>query len=521
VPRKKHHYLTAAGFVLTTTLICAAITALITRSVVLSTATTHLQNYSADFLVEDDKVAANINATLQAADDSPSPACSDDDLALLRKLLFRSPYIKDVGRKKDGSFVCSVIAGRLAHPLITSHLGFTPQGSHNVIYNVPISVDDNFHGEIVSSGRSNVILPADIFDQFHRPPLFFSAVVIDRAKHTMVTTYSNAPVPPALDLIVSNGATQRGGFLFYSRCSDARPDCILAGIAFHEIWRPNRPLVIVAVLSGALIGLAFSGTALFMDRRRRTLASQLRRAIRRNDLTVLYQPIVEVSSGKLAGAEALVRWTDEDGAPVMPELFISLAESHGFVDTITNFVLQSVIKDLGELLRTHPGFHVSVNMSAQDLTDPTFLPRLDGLLSAQHVPASGVGIELTERSTADRETVIEAISQLRARGHLVYIDDFGTGYSSLSYLHELSVDVLKVDRSFTQTIGTHSVTASILPQILAMARALKLMIVVEGVERPEQAAYLAQFEGQIYAQGWHFGAPTTAQAIQSLLAKSN
>jgi sensor c-di-GMP phosphodiesterase-like protein len=520
VPRPKHHLLTAVGFVLATTFLGAAITALIARSILISTAITHLQTYASDFLAEDDKVAANINDTLDAADASTAPPCSEADFVILRHLLFRSPYIKDIGRKQDGRFLCSVIAGIVPHPVVASHRGFTPQGSHNVIYNVPIDIDNNFHGEIVASDRSNVILPPDTFDAFYRLPMFFSAAVIDAGKGTMVTTYSNAPVPPQLDLILASGATHRGSYLFYSRCSGTRPNCVLTGIPYREIWRPNRPLVITSVLSGALIGLAFSGTALFMDSRRRTLASQLRRAIRRKDLTVLYQPIVDVSTGATIGAEALVRWTDEDGAPVLPELFISLAESHGFVGTITTFVLQCVLKDLGDLLRANPAFQVSINMSSQDLTDPNFLPRLDSLLHAHRVPAASIGIELTERSTSDRETVIEAIRQLHARGHIVYIDDFGTGYSSLSYLNELSADVIKVDRSFTQTIGTHSITASILPQILSMARTLNLRIVVEGVERPEQAAYLALEEGHISAQGWHFGAPTTPQALKARLAQT-
>ncbi len=517
MPRRKRPILTAIGFILVTGALGAGIAALITRSVLLTTTTTHLHAYASDFLVEDDKVASNINHTLDTADASPYPPCSEEDLALLRSLAFHSPYIKDVGRKENDRFLCSVMAGKVAHPVVAKTHDFHPLGSHGVIYNVPIDIDDQFHGEIVASQRSNVILPPDIFDEFHRPPMFFSAAVIDTARHSMISTYSNAPFPPTLDLFLAHGPAQRDRYLLFSQCATTRPDCVLTGIPIRAVWQTNRAIILSAVIAGALFGIVFSGTTLFMDRHRRSLASQLRRAIRRNDLTVVYQPIAEVRTNRLVGAEALVRWTDEDGDPVPPELFIAIAESHHFVGTITTFVLRTVVEDFGDRLRSDPSFHISVNMSSQDLTDPTFLPRLGRLLRVHRIPASAIGLELTERCTANREHAIEIIRQLRSRGHIVYIDDFGTGYSSLSYLNELSVDVIKVDRAFTQTIGTHSVTSSILPQILSMAQSLRLKIIVEGVEHPEQATYLAQVEGPINAQGWFYGEPTSPQALKSRL----
>jgi len=104
-------------------------------------------------------------------------------------------------------------------------------------------------------------------------------------------------------------------------------------------------------------------------------------------------------------------------------------------------------------------------------------------------------------------------------GHSVHIDDFGTGYSSLSYLHDLSVDAIKIDKSFTQAVGTDSVILAILPQILAMAEALSLDVIVEGVETAEQARYFAACPRAILAQGWHFGRPTLAESFHRLLAE--
>jgi sensor c-di-GMP phosphodiesterase-like protein len=118
-----------------------------------------------------------------------------------------------------------------------------------------------------------------------------------------------------------------------------------------------------------------------------------------------------------------------------------------------------------------------------------------------------------------REVAIETIRGLREKGYSVQIDDFGTGYSSLSYLHDLSVDTIKIDKAFTQAIGTGSVIVGILPQILAMAEALKLQVTVEGIETEEQAVYFASATQPIFAQGWLFGRPMPAADFPRLLAE--
>jgi len=143
---------------------------------------------------------------------------------------------------------------------------------------------------------------------------------------------------------------------------------------------------------------------------------------------------------------------------------------------------------------------------------------LERLLQKHKIPSQSINLELTERSTADHHLAISSISKLRERGHEFYIDDFGTGYSSLKYLNELAVDAIKIDRAFTDAIGTGSLTAMIVPQILAMAQTLKIKVVVEGVERAEQSAYFANLDQEILAQGWHFGEAVPAKDLLILIA---
>jgi sensor c-di-GMP phosphodiesterase-like protein len=496
----------------------AIIACLIAREFILNAAKSRLTSYATDILEQDERLAANINDTLAAANASTFPPCSDEDIALMRSLTFRSPFLKDVGRTHPGYFDCSALAGKLLHPVKISEPDIVTRGGRRIYYNAILDAAKGQRAEIVSLGKSNVVISPDTFGGFDRAPFLFSGGIVNADQHKILSTFHNANIDLSYDLMQRTRAFEHGGLLFYPRCSRTRPDCVMTAIAMKDVWAPNRPIFISSASAGALLGLGFSGMALFIGRRKRDMAHQLRRAIRNRDLNVLYQPIVDLSTGQIVAAEALVRWTDEDGYPVRPDIFIEIAEKQAFIGQITHFVLDRVVHEAAEVFREHPNFRISVNLSAMDLTDPTFLPMLDKLLESNQVSARQVGLELTERSTADRNQVVKVIRALQSRGHVVYIDDFGTGYSSLAYLHELSVDVLKVDRAFTSTIGTGGVTASIVPQILAMAKVLDLKIVVEGVELQQQATYLHDAELGIQAQGWLFGKPLPFEELRSRLA---
>ena len=249
------------------------------------------------------------------------------------------------------------------------------------------------------------------------------------------------------------------------------------------------------------------------------MEQQLRRAIANGKLRLVYQPIVNLEDGRIVGAEALSRWTDEDGFPVGPDVFIRLAEERGFIGAITKLVVRNALREMGETLRNHPDFQLSINAAPADLADPGFLPMLDRAVEQAGVSPRRLAIEITERGTVQSQAAMEAIRLLRQKGYSVHIDDFGTGYSSLSYLHDLSIDAIKIDRSFTKAIGTGSVIGSILPQILSIAGALHLGVIVEGIETEEQAGYFASAEGRILGQGWLYGHPVPVDELIGALVE--
>ena len=147
------------------------------------------------------------------------------------------------------------------------------------------------------------------------------------------------------------------------------------------------------------------------------------------------------------------------------------------------------------------------------------MPALAHALEEVQLPTQCLGIEISETGTAHQQIAMDAILQLRRRGHRVYIDDFGTGYSSLNYLRELAIDAIKIDRSITKAIGTDSVSVAMLPEILRMASDLDLQVVVEGIETTEQAQYFIRTGRHFLAQGWIFGRPLPLEEFRRLLAE--
>jgi sensor c-di-GMP phosphodiesterase-like protein len=330
-----------------------------------------------------------------------------------------------------------------------------------------------------------------------------------------------APAQANAAILTSDGNGYQGNNLYATRCSARYFNCVTAYISIPEALLANRGEMKAMLALGGPVGGLLGFIVALLYRRNRSLDHQLRRAIQRDRLRVVYQPIVNLDSGEIVGAEALARWTNDEGFAVGPDVFVKVAEERGFVGEITRLVVRHVLQDFAETLRANPDFRISINVAAADLGDPRFLPMLEQSMDREGVSAASVMIEITESSTALHQVAMEAIRHLRRLGHGVHIDDFGTGYSSLSYLHDLSVDAIKIDRSFTRAIGTDAVTVSILPQILAMATTLHLQVIVEGIETSQQAGYFSGGAKTILGQGWFFGHPVPPEEFLELMAAPN
>ena len=249
------------------------------------------------------------------------------------------------------------------------------------------------------------------------------------------------------------------------------------------------------------------------------VATALRRAIQRNELTIHYQPIIDVQSGAMAGLEALVRWDRPDIGLVGPDDFIPLAEETGLIVPIGAWVLETACTQLVQWQIAMPMLSLSVNLSVRQVLAPDVVDVVKDILARSGVPPQSVCLELTESVfMGDVDYFSRTLAELKALGVTLSIDDFGTGYSSLSYLKRFPVDEVKVDRSFVDGLGTDPLDSSLVAAIVAIAEALDLQVTAEGVETKGQLAILKELQCE-RAQGYYLARPMPAADIDSLIAQ--
>jgi diguanylate cyclase (GGDEF)-like protein/PAS domain S-box-containing protein len=251
---------------------------------------------------------------------------------------------------------------------------------------------------------------------------------------------------------------------------------------------------------------------------RMELAADLRRAVESRQFLLHYQPIVSLSDGSIIGVEALIRWKHPRRGLVGPGEFISTAEETGLIIPIGRWVLNEACRQLRQWQDRHgdPPLSAAVNVSVKQLQDSRFVNDVRSALATTGLDPKSLTLEITETVLmSDTEEVLSRLEELRTVGVRLSLDDFGTGYASLGYLAAFPLNVLKVDRSFIQGVGTEQ-QSSLTPVMVSIGRSLGLQTIAEGVEDPSQVAHLREL-GFDAAQGFLFSRPASADEIDRLL----
>jgi len=280
-----------------------------------------------------------------------------------------------------------------------------------------------------------------------------------------------------------------------------------------ELMRRADAAMYVAKTGGKNRSHTYSDDMEAAHRLRVNMEGDLRAAIATGEIRVLFQPIIEATTGRIVGVEALSRWSHPIHGEVPPDVFIPLAELSGAIGDLGRHVLiESCIKarDLG--------LDVSVNISPAQFWDRNFVAEIEAVLATTGFEARRLELEITENYLLRRpDAAARIIDDLRASGVRIALDDFGTGFASIGYLRRLRFDRLKIDKSFIEPVAVDKQAASVLNAIVALARSMKLEITAEGVEGEEQAS-LAKIAGCSRLQGWLFGKAMTASEIARIVS---
>lgn len=251
------------------------------------------------------------------------------------------------------------------------------------------------------------------------------------------------------------------------------------------------------------------------------LENWLRRAMEHNQMTLHYQPQLDLGTGKIVGVEALIRWNHPEYGYIAPSEFIPLAEETGLIVPLGKWILREACerrktwKDAG-----FSDFPIAVNISVRQFQDEHIIQFISDMLEEVGLEANYLELEINESLMQNLENSTIILNQLKSLGVLLSVDDFGTGYSSLSYLKHLPIDKIKIDKSFVDDIIYHSNQGMMVKTIIDMGMNLKFTVIAEGIETEEQVKFLTRNACQI-GQGYYYSKPLTAEKLEEFLVKGN
>lgn len=458
-----------------------------------------------------DKAMARANKSLQEAGMALDalaklsvPPCSPEHIALMRRSTLETRSVEEVDYFEDGKLKCSswgmADKGRdiaLGPPRLATHGGAQlhthaspAAGTHKPM----IGVFKHQHRVLVDPARlADIIADPDV------------QVAVTSVTGAVLGSLNGPDAGLVEQLVRSNDnvpALARQDKMLFAVARDGE----LAAVALAPESRLRKRLheERLAILPfGFLLAAMLIASLAWLTRQRLSLQGEMANALKKQEFIVHYQPLVRLSDGACVGAEALIRWPRPDGSMMRPDYFIAQAEESGLIAPITDQLVQTVVREMRDLLLAQRQLHIAINVSAADIQTGRLLDVLVDALDGSGIEPGQIWLEATERGFIDVEAARAALGRARDLGFAVAIDDFGTGYSSLAYLQNLPIDALKIDKSFIDTIGGDTVTSSVTSHIIAMAQALKLAIIAEGIETVQQADYL-RARGVDYGQGWLF-----------------
>lgn len=453
---------------------------------------------------------------------APAQACSSQAVALMRQIDLGSSLLQGVGYVEDNRLLCSSLGQPEAMDVGPADYVSATDVAIRRQRELPISPGTPLLLVTAMSGFTGLVHPALIFslsdDGGDLPAGTVSYSTRQTIIHTGPTTLNWAEAQIAPDAY--DGTLVMGDQLIAWRRSSQWDQFAYAAVPVAAIGAELRGMTGPFLGAGTVCGLLLLLFLRWLTANRTSLPGLLRAGLARNEVFTVYQPIVDMRTGRWVGAEVLARWRRPSGEMIPPDAFVPIAEKHGLIRQLTRHVMIRCAEDLKDLVRIDPDFFVSVNVTSFDLQDPEFVGHLIAECDARGVLHSRIHLEITEREEVDPKLAVQGIAALREQGFEIGIDDFGMGYSNLAYLDALRVDYLKIDKTFVAGISSGAIGTAVLDHIIELGTERGLKIIAEGVELEEQRAALVA-RGVWYGQGWLFARPMPATDLLGAYAKAS
>jgi sensor c-di-GMP phosphodiesterase-like protein len=457
------------------------------------------------------RVTAMLDDLAQRAIDT----CRAADLQALQQATFATAPVKEFSIvAADGRTLCSE-NGAETEP-------------RTIISSEPLTDDNRFLLDVVrlaaqpgqwvrirrpagSSGHAiAALVPAEMFFPHvsaHGAPLGFHIRLVTRAG-SLIAEAGAAPAAGTgrQDLLAVAASSQRFGFKAIVSASASALDA------------DHRDLRALGTIASGLLAVFILALAVLLPRRQRNNpVTEIERAVHAGEFVPYYQPIVDIRSGRLRGAEVLVRWCKADGSIVPPSAFIPLAESSGLIIELTRTLMRRVCREVGAAIGSRPHMKIGFNMSARHFADEEIVDDVRKIFKRSPLHMSQIVLEVTERDPiANLTETRRVVAALQGLGVRVAIDDVGSGHSGLSYMLKLGADIIKIDKMFVDSLGSDRNSNTIVETLLDLALNMRMDVVAEGVETFEQVVHLREL-GIRAAQGYVFAPPLPAVSFLQLL----
>jgi sensor c-di-GMP phosphodiesterase-like protein len=442
-------------------------------------------------------------------------SCSPEHLDALRQATFATTPVKELSViAPDGSTLCSELSGALA--------------AREVLASEPLANGVDVRLEVVRLGDR----PGQIV-RIRRPGegggTGLAALIPTELLIPQVSTQGgpfgmNSRVTTRNGTVIGEYVAQGdtgdtgSGVLADTLQSDRYAiDAIIALPRASIAARQDELRTLGAIITGVFALIIFAFVLVLPRRQSENPIIAIEQALKAGEFVPYYQPIVDIATGRLRGAEVLVRWRKPDGTIVLPATFIPLAEQSGIILDLTRALMRQVSKDLGRALADRPHLRISFNVIAQHFVDEEIVHDVSEIFKHSPLRLSQIVLEMTERQPIESLTETRrVIAALQGLGVTVAIDDVGTGHGGLSYMLKLGVDVIKIDKMFVDSIGIDGNSTAIVQTLIDLAQSLRMDVVAEGVETFEQVNYLRQL-GIRAAQGHVFAPPLPCDLFLQLV----